>query len=139
MDIVSSGLNIDAGKLYAYAVSTARLLSVDGTCSARAERRRLREEMRTLRRRYRALCAKEARGQTLTGAEEWILDNYYLARREAQSHAQRARGVQRRAQAAGKGPGQGVARARVTKPSGQLFVIAFPGERPRPRRQHYEL
>ena len=87
MDIVSSGLNIDAGKLYAYAVSTARLLSVDGTCSARAERRRLREEMRTLRRRYRALCAKEARGQTLTGAEEWILDNYYLARREAQSAA----------------------------------------------------
>ena len=87
MDIVSFGLNIDSGKLYVYAVSTARLLSVDGTCSARAERRRLREEMRTLRRRYRALCAKEARGQTLTGAEEWILDNYYLARREAQSAA----------------------------------------------------
>ena len=58
MDIVSSGLNIDAGKLYAYAVSTARLLSVDGTCSASAERRRLREEMRTLRRRYRELAKR---------------------------------------------------------------------------------
>ena len=59
MDIVSSGLNIDAGKLYAYAASTARLFSVDGTCPARSERLRLRAELRTLRRFHSALSAKE--------------------------------------------------------------------------------
>ena len=92
MDIVSSGLNIDAGKLYAYAASTARLFSVDGTCPARRERLRLRAELRTLRRFHSALRAKEERGETLTGAEEWILDNAYLALREAQSAGAELRG-----------------------------------------------
>ena len=92
MDIVSSGLNIDAGKLYAYAASTARLFSVDGTCPARAERLRLRAELRTLRRFHSALQAKEERGETLSAAEEWILDNHYLALREAQSAEAELRG-----------------------------------------------
>ena len=87
MDIVSSGLNIDLGRLNAYASSAARLLAVDGVCPARREEKRLRAELRELKRCHASLQAKEARGEELTAAEEWILDNFYLAQREAQSAA----------------------------------------------------
>ena len=85
MDIVSSGQNIELGKLGAYAASAARLLAVDGSCSAARDRRRLRAEMTELRRCYASLRAKESRGEAIESAEEWILDNFYLARREAVS------------------------------------------------------
>ena len=87
MDIVSSGLNIEPGRLNAYAASAARLLAPDGVCSAAAEARRLRAELRELRRYHAALCAKEESGGTLTGAEEWMLDNFYLALREGKEAA----------------------------------------------------
>ena len=92
MDIVSSGLNIELDRLGAYAASSARLLTADGVCPARREQRRLRAELRTLRRRYNALREKEERDEELSGAEEWLLDNFYLARREAQSAEASLRG-----------------------------------------------
>ena len=102
MDIVSSSLNIELGKLYAYAASTARLLAPDGTARARSESARLRAELRELRRCEGALRAKEARGDALTGAEEWMLDNAYLALREgkAAAAALRAGGTLRAAEGA---------------------------------------
>ena len=99
MDIVSSGLNIEPGRLYAYAASTARLLAVEGVCPARRAEGRLKAELRTLRRAQASLRDKEERGETLTSAEEWLLDNFYLAQREGQSavSALRACGEQRAA------------------------------------------
>ena len=85
MDIVSSGLNIEGGKLYAYAASSARLLVPDGVCAARDEARRLRAELRELRRFHAALRTKEESGGALSGAEEWMLDNFYLALREGKA------------------------------------------------------
>ena len=45
MDIVSSGLNIDSGRLYAYAASAAKLLPPDGETHPRAELRRLERQL----------------------------------------------------------------------------------------------
>ncbi len=87
MDIVSSGLNIEPGRLCAYAASSARLLVPDGLCRPYTEARRLRAELRELRRFHAALRAKEERGETLTAAEEWMLDNFYLALREGKEAA----------------------------------------------------
>lgn len=103
MDIVSSGLNIEPGRLNAYAASAARLLAPDGVCAASAEARRLRAELRELRRYHAALCAKEESGEALTGAEEWMLDNFYLALREGKEAASalRSEGTMRAAEGTG--------------------------------------
>ena len=55
MDIVSSGLNIDDGRLYSYAQSAAKLLKTEGEGRPRAERSRLRRESAALRRAHGAL------------------------------------------------------------------------------------
>ena len=49
MDIVSSGLNIEPGRLYSYAASAARLLAPDGEipCAAEAEAYRIRDFQRS--------------------------------------------------------------------------------------------
>ena len=87
MDIVSSGLNIEPGKLYSYAASSARLLAPNGLCRARDEAHRLRAELRELRRFHAALSAKAERGEEISSAEEWMLDNFYLALREGKEAA----------------------------------------------------
>lgn len=81
MDIVSSRLNIDNDKLYAYAASAARLLPPDGESAARDDLRRLRRDFGALRRFHAALCERDGE-EAVSGAEEWILDNYYLIVRE---------------------------------------------------------
>ena len=81
MDIVSSGLNIDDGRLYSYAQSAAKLLKTEGEGRPRAERSRLRRESAALRRAHGALVRAVADREP-NAAEAWLLDNYYLIARE---------------------------------------------------------
>ena len=92
MDIVSSGLNIDSGRLYAYAASAAKLIPPDGVSGARAELRRLRADCLALRRFHASLQAAAKKERELSSAQEWILDNYYLIERESKSAAAALRG-----------------------------------------------
>ena len=85
MDIVSARLNVSEDKLSDYAASAARLLNIGGAVSARGDRRRLVSEWRELRRSHRRLAADGERREETDAAEEWLLDNYYLIAREAQS------------------------------------------------------
>ena len=120
MDIVSSGLNIELGKLYAYAASAARLLAVDGVCPASRGEKRLAAELRALRRAQASLRRKEERGQTLTSAEEWLLDNFYLAQREGQSAASVLRGSGRQRAADGESLVFALCRALLRSGGGKL-------------------
>ena len=86
MDIVSSKLNIENGKLYAYAASSAKLLPPDGESSTREDQRRLRQEFRALRR-FHAALRERTEESAPSGAEEWMLDNFYLIVREVQNAA----------------------------------------------------
>ena len=120
MDIVSSGLNIELDRLYAYAASAARLLAVDGVCPARRGEARLAAELKTLRRAHASLQHKEERGEELTSAEEWLLDNLYLAQREGQSAASALRGCGNQRAADGERLGFALCRALLRSGGGKL-------------------
>ena len=78
MDIVSAKLNIDSGKLYAYAASAAKLLAPEGEGRAASDRKRLRADYLALRRFHAALAASARCGEEPGAAAEWMLDNFYL-------------------------------------------------------------
>ena len=82
MDIVSFGMNIENDKLYAFAASSAKLLPPDGESGTKHDRQRLRHEFVALRR-FHASLRERAEEEAPNGAEEWILDNFYLIEREA--------------------------------------------------------
>ena len=84
MDIVSSGLNLDGAQLLSYAASAAKLFAPDGVTTARGDEKRLRSELKELRRFYDKLRLS-GDGEDHTAADEWMLDNYYLILREGQS------------------------------------------------------
>ncbi|MBQ7473624.1 MAG: hypothetical protein IJS79_04680 [Oscillospiraceae bacterium] len=85
MDIVSSGLKLEGAQLVSYAASAAKLLKTDAVGSARGDARRLRREMGELRRLFALVRARAERGEALSGAEEWMLDNHYLIVREGKA------------------------------------------------------
>ena len=86
----AEGLYVEDEKLESYAESVARQLRlsglVSGVLAARAPRQALRELSR-----FHAETASRAQREEVRGAGEWLLDNWYLARREGQDALEQLR------------------------------------------------
>lgn len=76
-------LYIEDERLRDYAASTARLLRPGGESSGRAAALALRQRAREIRRCHDAVRRRYREAVSVPAACEWLLDNWYLARREA--------------------------------------------------------
>ena len=83
MDQIFSGLYIEEEKLAAFAANSARLLETEGEGSAAAAAAELRRHLAAVRRCRDAVAARYADADAVPSACEWLLDNWYLAQREA--------------------------------------------------------
>ena len=83
MDQIFSGLYIEEEKLAAFAANSARLLETEGEGSAAAAAAELRCHLAAVRRCRDAVAARYADADAVPSACEWLLDNWYLAQREA--------------------------------------------------------
>ena len=77
------GMYIEDERLAAFGASTARLLQPDGETDGRTAALALRQSMLRIERSYETVRRRCARQSTVPAACEWLLDNRYLARREA--------------------------------------------------------
>lgn len=96
------GMYIDDERLASFAASTARLMPPDGSVRASAAARELRLSLRQLDRTYEAVRRRYEDQASVPAACEWLLDNRYLARREALGALAALRGV-RKLRAGGEG------------------------------------
>ncbi len=85
---------VDDEKLAHFAENVARRMQLAGTVSGAQAAQTLREQLRKLSQRHAATAAR-AQTETVGGAEEWLLDNWYLARREGQDAAAQLRAAGR--------------------------------------------
>ena len=83
MDSIQADWFIEDEKLYACAVSTARLLRPLGECSGRKGLAPLRRSVESIRRTHEAVRRRYGSRSRVPAACEWLLDNWYLARRES--------------------------------------------------------
>ena len=81
MDITTD-LYIEDGRLYQYAVSTAKLLRPIGTAGGRRAAEELRRSREQIRRTTEAIRRRYEQQERVPAACEWLLDNWYLAQRE---------------------------------------------------------
>ena len=77
------GMYIEDERLAAFGASTARLLQPLGMTDGRAAAFELRQSMAQINRTYEAVRRRYGRDSHVPAACEWLLDNRYLARREA--------------------------------------------------------
>ena len=77
------GIYIEDEKLAAFGASTAQLLQTDGETDGRGAAAELRQNMARIDRCYEAVRRRYAQQSAVPAACEWLLDNRYLARREA--------------------------------------------------------
>ena len=77
------GMYIEDERLAAFGAATARLLQPTGEADGRAAALALRQSMLRIDRSYEAVRRRFARQSAVPAACEWLLDNRYLARREA--------------------------------------------------------
>ena len=89
------GIYIDDGQLESFAASTARLLRPSGTLRGRAMLESLRRSRRRIARTYEAVRRRYEGHASVPAACEWLLDNRYLACREALGAAAAFRGARR--------------------------------------------
>ena len=82
MDTIYSGLYIEDDHLYDFAVSTARLLSVTGYCRGSDGARVLRQSYTDIQRCHSAIERRYGDMASPPAACEWLLDNWYMVRRE---------------------------------------------------------
>ena len=83
MDQIFSGLYIEEEKLAAFAANSAKLLEAEGEGSAAAAAGELRRHLDAVRRCRDAIASRYAEAESIPSACEWLLDNWYLAQREA--------------------------------------------------------
>ena len=83
MDQFFSGLYIEEEKLAAFAANSAKLLEAEGEGSATAAAGELRRHLDAVRRCRDAIASRYAEAESIPSACEWLLDNWYLAQREA--------------------------------------------------------
>lgn len=82
MDTIYSGLYIEDDHLYDFAVSTARLLAVTGRCRGSDGARTLRQNYADIQRCHSAVERRYGDMASPPAACEWLLDNWYMVRRE---------------------------------------------------------
>ena len=75
-------LYIEEERLREYAVSTARLLRPNGQGGGKLAARRLSARVREIRRCTDAVRRRYQNSAQVPAACEWLLDNWYLAKRE---------------------------------------------------------
>ena len=83
MEYSQHGIYIEDARLTAYAENAARSVRVDGLISGKGTAKTVHEDLRRLRSAHSAL-AQKARDNPVNQAQEWLLDNWYLAVREGQ-------------------------------------------------------
>ena len=86
MDIFGRGTCIEDGKLRDYAAAAAHMAELSGRAGGAAEARAVRDDLRRIAC-ARALWDGGGNGIAPPAAAEWLLDNWYLARREGKSAA----------------------------------------------------
>ena len=75
---------MDDAHLFQYAVNTARALRPVRHRRARALARQIKRDLERCAQTQERLSARGGGAKELTGAERWLLDNYYLAAREGE-------------------------------------------------------
>ncbi len=88
-------LYIEDERLRDYAASTARLLRPTGQSGGKAAARSLRQRLREIRRCHDAVQRRYRNGSRMPAACEWLLDNWYLAKREYLESVQSLRTAKR--------------------------------------------
>ena len=83
MEYSQHGIFIEDERLAAYGENAARSIRADGLTSGKAAAKSIQEDLRRLRSAHSAL-AQKARDNPVNQAQEWLLDNWYLAVREGQ-------------------------------------------------------
>lgn len=83
MEYSQHGIYIEDARLAAYGENAARSIRVDGLVSGKQTAKAIHEDLRRLRAAHGALV-QISRDEPVNQAQEWLLDNWYLAVREGQ-------------------------------------------------------
>ncbi len=86
MEYSQHGIFIEDERLAAYGENAARSIRADGLTSGKAAAKSIQEDLRRLRAAHHAL-AQKSKEEPVDPAQEWLLDNWYLAVREGQDAA----------------------------------------------------
>ena len=78
MEYSQHGIFIEDERLAAYGENAARSIRADGLTSGKAAAKSIQEDLRRLRAAHHAL-AQKSKEEPVDPAQEWLLDNWYLA------------------------------------------------------------
>lgn len=125
MDTMKFSLYIDAARLYDYAAAAARLNMPTGECTGGAEARRLQRAVRDIRRCHDEIARRYGTLPSPPAGCEWLLDNWYMIRREARGCVHALEGARTLRRASDGAMAGALCRAMVLSGRGEVTRARF--------------